>query len=339
MIKISQKLTLDAIHFIFDIPVSTLTDTTFFSSQFFNIIPSIQKSVLYIVTQHYTNHYLFIYDKQITLLGPHISSEPEQQLLIKSIKLLLKEEITIQHCSEIQPHAINHTEGYRKKHFQKLVNRQHSELQFISAIKKGYKKQALKHYKLMHTDTSYLNHKHPLQTLTIEKYKSVVVRTICRMTALDIGVPVIISDAIAQQAARALIYATTSEEVLQITENMISDYCQSVSDNINSSLNSITQSTLYTFHHYYDKTFTINTLAEEIDISPNHLIKIFKSDMGTTPLQYLNNFRLEQAKILLKTSRSTVQEIADKVGIPDESYFIKLFKKKYQLTPLEYRKK
>ena len=63
----------------------------------------------------------------------------------------------------------------------------------------------------------------------------------------------------------------------------------------------------------------------------------FRIAADKTPLQYLQEVRLEQAKALLKHSNLTVAEIAFSVGYQDTSYFAALFKRMNAVTPIEYR--
>lgn len=58
-----------------------------------------------------------------------------------------------------------------------------------------------------------------------------------------------------------------------------------------------------------------------------------------TPVSYLKKLRIEMARKLLETTFLTNQQIIIKVGIYDESHFIKDFKKAYGLLPSEYRKR
>ena len=56
-----------------------------------------------------------------------------------------------------------------------------------------------------------------------------------------------------------------------------------------------------------------------------------------TPGAYLENVRIEHAKRLLLETQYTIQQISDMVGIPDPNYFVKVFKKHCQTTPMKYR--
>jgi len=63
----------------------------------------------------------------------------------------------------------------------------------------------------------------------------------------------------------------------------------------------------------------------------------FKSATGQSPLQYLQEIRIETAKDLLKTSNLSISEVAFKVGYHDMGHFTGLFKKLLATTPSDYR--
>lgn len=68
------------------------------------------------------------------------------------------------------------------------------------------------------------------------------------------------------------------------------------------------------------------------------LSKKFKKETGLTFGSYIAKKRCEKAALLLKETALQVQEISNYVGYPDNNYFIKVFKKMYNMTPSEYRK-
>lgn len=59
---------------------------------------------------------------------------------------------------------------------------------------------------------------------------------------------------------------------------------------------------------------------------------------GVTPVQYLTQYRMEQAKRLLSTTDDKISFIAKESGIQDPAYFTKIFKRLEGVSPLEYRK-
>jgi len=87
----------------------------------------------------------------------------------------------------------------------------------------------------------------------------------------------------------------------------------------------------------YQAEVVISTLARKFRLSVRSLNRRFKLATNTTPLQYLQNLRIEHAKGLLKQSNLAVSEVADMVGYQDASYFTSLFRKVTAVTPTEYR--
>lgn len=87
----------------------------------------------------------------------------------------------------------------------------------------------------------------------------------------------------------------------------------------------------------YSQRLTFEQLAQRAATTPAHLARMFKSETGMTPIAYLKQLRLEQAKRLLETTPQTFKEIAFAVGATDESHFRRDFKRAYGTTPKRYR--
>lgn len=92
----------------------------------------------------------------------------------------------------------------------------------------------------------------------------------------------------------------------------------------------------YIREHFQD-SITLNDISEHVNISTYYLSRMFKKEMGKNISEYLVELRIEQAKVLLKTSDHKLYEIADEVGIPDPHYFSRLFKKHLGISPSQYR--
>ncbi|HKS29218.1 MAG TPA: helix-turn-helix domain-containing protein [Pyrinomonadaceae bacterium] len=82
---------------------------------------------------------------------------------------------------------------------------------------------------------------------------------------------------------------------------------------------------------------TLPEMAQSVGLSVEHLRALFKSEIGMTPLQYQKRLRLSEAKRLLESTFLNVQEIVVRVGLSDDSHFVRDFKKLYGLTPAQYR--
>jgi AraC-like DNA-binding protein len=77
--------------------------------------------------------------------------------------------------------------------------------------------------------------------------------------------------------------------------------------------------------------------AQSVNLSVWRLCHIFKSDVGMPPMRYLRGLRMERAKDLLESSFLSVKEIAYRVGLNDESHFVRDFKSTYGSSPALYR--
>jgi len=83
---------------------------------------------------------------------------------------------------------------------------------------------------------------------------------------------------------------------------------------------------------------SMEQLAAKCHLSPAHFRRIFAQAMGTSPLQYLQQKRLEKAGQLLLHSSDTIESISAQVGYEDPSYFSHTFRRIMGLSPGKYRK-
>ncbi|MDO4160610.1 MAG: two-component regulator propeller domain-containing protein [Prevotellaceae bacterium] len=85
--------------------------------------------------------------------------------------------------------------------------------------------------------------------------------------------------------------------------------------------------------------FNIDTIAETIGLSRSAFFKKLKSLTGFAPVDLVREIRLTKAAKLIETTDDSITEIAYSVGFRDSGYFGKCFRKKYEMTPKEYRNK
>jgi AraC-like DNA-binding protein len=82
---------------------------------------------------------------------------------------------------------------------------------------------------------------------------------------------------------------------------------------------------------------SLGEFAQAVNLSVWRLCHLFKSDIGMPPMRYLRVLRMERAKGLLESSFLSVKEIGFRVGLTDESHFVRDFKATYGLSPACYR--
>ncbi len=83
--------------------------------------------------------------------------------------------------------------------------------------------------------------------------------------------------------------------------------------------------------------WTMTELAQKVHLSQSQLSVIFKRYLGLTPKQYLLKLRLEKAQYHLTTTKWSLEQIAEKVGLTDANALIRLFQQHLQLTPRQYQ--
>ncbi len=89
----------------------------------------------------------------------------------------------------------------------------------------------------------------------------------------------------------------------------------------------------------YHTTNPVQRMAEHSGLNPRTFARRFRAATGYQPIDYVQALRVEEAKQMLETSETGIDEIAGAVGYDDATSFRRLFKRKAGLTPAAYRRK
>lgn len=89
---------------------------------------------------------------------------------------------------------------------------------------------------------------------------------------------------------------------------------------------------------YLDANISLYKLAKHLTISANYISQTLNQSLGYSFFDFINHWRVEEAKTLLVTSSASVLDISLQVGFNARSSFYKVFKKQTGMTPSEYRK-
>lgn len=101
----------------------------------------------------------------------------------------------------------------------------------------------------------------------------------------------------------------------------------------------IRMGTIYDYiHENYDKKPNVNEIATIVSLSTPAFCRYFKKQTNMTFTDFVNNYRINQAKLFL-LKESSITEVCFQVGFESLSYFNKLFKQYVGETPSEFRKK
>lgn len=102
--------------------------------------------------------------------------------------------------------------------------------------------------------------------------------------------------------------------------------------------NDVAKTITYIEENYMHR-LTLASISANVNLSSSYLCRVFKSEVGTSITSYLNNLRIRKAATLIKEQDLSLKEISAMVGIDDQLYFSRLFKKCMGISPSEYGKK
>ncbi|UNM89286.1 helix-turn-helix domain-containing protein [Vagococcus sp. CY52-2] len=121
-----------------------------------------------------------------------------------------------------------------------------------------------------------------------------------------------------------------------ISLNQISLLGKSTKDRVSTN-NDMTYSMIDYIHTNYQNQLTLDKLADYLHLNKYYVSNLFKKETGMTFNNYLTDYRIEQAKVLLKESTDLLADISHQVGYSDPAYFSRIFKKKTNMSPISYR--
>jgi AraC-like DNA-binding protein len=91
-------------------------------------------------------------------------------------------------------------------------------------------------------------------------------------------------------------------------------------------------------HEHFADPISRRDLAQHLSMTEDHLTFCFRQELGTTPIAYLQRYRISQSKRLLKESQQSITEIAYRVGFSDSGYFSRIFHREVGVSPQEFRR-
>ena len=90
---------------------------------------------------------------------------------------------------------------------------------------------------------------------------------------------------------------------------------------------------------HLNQPLQVSTLAAQASVSTSHYFALFKRQIGVAPIDYFIRLRMNHARELLDSTRSSIKEIAAEMGYDDPFYFSRVFKSVHRVAPAEYRRR
>lgn len=165
----------------------------------------------------------------------------------------------------------------------------------------------------------------------------IILKTLLRKAAEYGGVHPLHIHRLTSLYAQRIEKLRTMKSSLQLQEEMIRDYCLLVKNYSLTRYSYYVAKTITLIHYDLTADLSLGAIAGQINVNSSYLSKLFHKECGCTLTEYVNRQRLEQAVVLLRSGGKLIQNIASECGFQDTTYFIRVFKKHYGVTPAVYR--
>ena len=216
-----------------------------------------------------------------------------------------------------------------------MENRYENEEALMECISRGDYEGAEQHF-YQPAFLSDLEQRLP-DTLRDQKNYLIIGNTLFRKAAQRGKVHPIYLDDLSSKMAAKIENMTSLSQVDALRREMVRKYCFLVKTYSTKGFSPIIQKVLNYTALNLASDLTLKHLSSIFSLNSSYLSAMFKKETGITLTAYVNSKRIDRAVYLLNTQMDSIQDIAILCGIPDLTYFTKLFKKAKGMTPTKYR--
>lgn len=171
------------------------------------------------------------------------------------------------------------------------------------------------------------------------KHRLIVLNTLMRRAVYQGGVHPLHIDFLSNIHAVKINQVSNTKEANDMSMSIVMNYCELVKEHSLASYSKPVQRIITTIDASITADLRLNTFAKELFMNPSYLSALFKNEVGITLTEYVNKRKLKYSTTFLESTNMPIQEVAVKCGIADIHYYTRLFKREYNMTPREYRKK
>ena len=227
-----------------------------------------------------------------------------------------------------------------EKNYSKIYRRYDQEKQFLSMIRNGDTKNIMTAFEKLSGPEALSDFSKETLNYYASGYGLAILKALSRKAAEESGLSVITIDEITQKYTQLSSATNNAELQTRYPIDMIVELTKAVHNHrlsLDKYSPSIQRVIEYINLHLGDH-ISNEELSDNANMSVSHLAKVFKEETGVTMTQYIALLRCKKAANLLKKTNLPIQEISSYVGYSDNNYFVKVFKKNYDMTPTEFRK-
>lgn len=133
-----------------------------------------------------------------------------------------------------------------------------------------------------------------------------------------------------------LLKTKTASDLESLLKDMILFYSVTDDNLINNCTNPLIKNLIIFINNNCDQNILLDDLSKNFHISRSYLSYLIRSETGKSLPEIILYFRLKKAKDFLENTSYSISEISNRCGFKSPSYFCKLFKSKYSLSPKQY---
>ena len=172
-----------------------------------------------------------------------------------------------------------------------------------------------------------------------ELVRFVTVTQLIRNGARRAGVPATATVRTLQSFVSRLHQISERDDFRRLAEEFAMAVCHLVKTCSNRDYSPLVSSVMDRIRSSYTQRMSLRTIAADFGVNASYLASCFKRETGVTVGEYITRLRLEYARTLLTVSTQEIAEISQTVGIQDHSYFTRLFREHYGVSPSAYRQR
>ncbi|MBA9026125.1 AraC family transcriptional regulator [Peribacillus huizhouensis] len=212
------------------------------------------------------------------------------------------------------------------------------EKRLMDAIARGDKEEIARIVKESNS-LIHISDRIPESPIRSAKNMTLVMNTVCRKAAERGGVHPIYIHTISEKFAILIERAPNLPHLKKLTIVMLNEYCDLVQTFSTRNYSSHVKKAVEYIHLHLENPLTLHDLAATLHVNPSHLSRKFKAETTMNIIDYINQKRVEEAKLYLQRGNVSITEIAFMVGFNDLNYFSRVFKKMTSFTPSQYMKR
>lgn len=179
------------------------------------------------------------------------------------------------------------------------------------------------------------------QSDPVRNYKNYIISlsTLLRKAVQKGNVHPVYIDDLSRQIALRTENMTSLKELSAYPREVIRKYCFLVQHFSHLNYSLTVQKITRIIRLEPESDLSLTAVAEKLGLSRTYISGLFRKETGMTFTDYVNKSRMEYAATLLDSGTDSIRDIAAACGITDQSYFSKLFRRHFGLTPREYRRR